>query len=324
MAGLLIVDTEAGAVELRDTGTFERLAVRSLRSMPHEVVVDRQRGLGYISISYEDGFYGHYEKASHFVEVVSLDGLRPLRSIDLSPHWGPHGLQLSPDLRTLLITCESHGGELIALDLETDEVTGSVPVGAPGPHWLTLTPDGTKVFTANKEEPFVTVVDVASMTVTGRIETPCGTEGIAVSPDGAQVFVAGRRSPHLYLVDVAADRLTAALPLEEGPGAVAVTPDGRRVVFTSFNFDVWNENPVLRRGFVQVLELPSRELGPRIPVGRFPLNVTTSSEGGTAYVANYKDDTVSVVDLDEMTVTDTRPVGEGPHGLAYLDAPAGD
>ncbi|WP_328610915.1 hypothetical protein OG943_17890 [Amycolatopsis sp. NBC_00345] len=324
MSSLLIADTEASAIELRDTETFEQLAVLPTRSMPHEVAVDRQRGLGYVSISYEDGFYNHYEKASHFLEVVAIDGLRHLRSVDLSPHWGPHGLQLSPDLRTMLITCESHGGELIALDLETDEVVGSVPVGASGPHWLTLTPDGAKVFTANKEDPFITVVDVGSMTVTGRIETPHGTEGIAVSPDGTQVFAASQQSPHLYLVDVATESLAESLTLEEGPGAVTVTPDGRRVVFTSFNFDVWNENPVLRQGFVQVLDLASRELGPRIPVGRFPLNVTTNAEGTTAYVCDYKDNTVSVVDLDEMAVTGTMPVGEGPHGIACLDAPTKD
>ncbi|GAA4547406.1 YncE family protein [Amycolatopsis samaneae] len=319
MTSLLIADTESSTIELRDATSFERLALLPTRSMPHEVAVDPRCRIGYVSISYEDGFYGNYEKASHFLEVVSLDGPRHLRTVDLSPHWGPHGIQLSPDLRTALISCESHGGEVIALDLGTGEVTGSVPVGAHGPHWLALTPDGAKVYTANKEDPFVTVVDVASMAVTGRIETPYGTEGIAASPDGSRVFVASRRSPQLYVVDVATDRPERTVRLAEGPGAVTVTPDGGQVVFTSFNFDVWNEKPLLRQGFVQVLEVAGWVLGPRIPVGRFPLNVTTGSDGSTAYVCNYKDDTVSVVDLREMAVTRTAPVGAGPHGIACFE-----
>ncbi|MBS2531250.1 hypothetical protein KGQ20_00530 [Catenulispora sp. NF23] len=311
-------------MELRDATSLTQLAHLPVRAMPHEVAVDPERGLGYVTISYEDGFYNHYEHAAHVLEVISVDGLRHLRTIDLSPHWAPHGIELSPDFRTALITCESNGGELIALDLETDEVIAVVPVGAPGPHWLALTPDGGKAFTANKEEPFVTVVDVESMTVTGRIQTPHGTEGIAVSPDGSQLFVASQQSPHLYVVDAVTDRIDATLTLEDGPGAVTVTPDGSRVVFTSFNFTVWTDNPVLSQGYVQTLDVSSRELGPRIPVGRFPLNVTTSADSTTAYVSNYKDDTVSIVDLREMAVVTTAPVGEGPHGIVHLGAPTKD
>ncbi|WP_405166665.1 LpqB family beta-propeller domain-containing protein [Nocardia sp. NBC_01499] len=244
--------------------------------------------------------------------------LRSLRSIDLSPHWGPHGIALAPDLGTALITCESGGGELIALDLDRETVLGSVSVGAHGPHWMVLTPDGSTVFTANKEDGFVSVVDVASMTVTGRIETPNGTEGIAVSPDGARIFVASQRSPQLYVVDAIEARIEATLELPESPGAVAVTPDGRYVLTTSFNFTYWTDSPELRQGFFQTVDADTLALGPRIAVGRFPLNVIASADSSTAYVSNYKDDSVSVIDLEAMSVTATVPVGAGPHGLAYL------
>lgn len=324
---LLVVNTEANSVELRDAASLKQLAHLPVRAMPHEVAVNPYSRLGYVAISYEDGFYNHYHNASHFLEVISVDDLRHLRSIDLAPHWGPHGIALSPDLGlndagTALITCESNGGELIVLDLGTEQVAGSVPVGAHGPHWMTLTPDGSTAFTANKEDPFVTVVDVASLTVTARIDTPYGTEGIAVAPDGSRVFVASQRSPQLYVVNVAEARIESTIELAEAPGAVAVTPDGRHVVFTSFNFPYWEDAPELGAGFVQALATATLELGPRIPVGRFPLNVTASADSATAYVSNYKDDTISLVDLGAMEVTTTMPVGAGPHGLVYLDAPA--
>jgi len=319
---LLVVNTEVNSVELRDAATLERLARLPLRPMPHEVAVNPQSLIGYVCISYEDGFVEHYEKASHFVEVIAADELAHLRSIDLSPHWGPHGIALTPDLGTALITCESNGGELIALDLGSETVVTSVPVGTGIPHWMAMTPDGSKVFTANKGETFATVVDIASMTITGRIDTPYGTEGIAVTPDGSRVFISSRRSPHLYVVDAANARIEATLELPEAPGAVAVTPDGRSVLTTTFNFPVWEAAPQLGQGYFQPVEAASLELGPRIAVGRFPLNVTASADSTTAYVSNYKDNSVSAIDLRKVEVITTMPVGDGPHGLVYLGAPA--
>jgi YVTN family beta-propeller protein len=321
---LLVANTEENSVELRDASSLKQLAHLPIRAMPHEVAVHQERQLGYVCITYEDGFYNHYQKASHFVEVISVDHLRHLRSIDLSPHWGPHGIVLAPDLGTALITCESNGGELITLDLATETVVGAVPVGAHGPHWMTLTPDGSKAFTANKEDPFVTVVEVASMTVTGRIDTPHGTEGIAVSPDGSRVFVSSQRSPHLYVVDALEARIETTVELTEASGAVTVTPDGRRVLFTTFNFPVWEDRPELGQGFLQALDSTSLELGPRIPVGRFPLNVAASTDSTAAYVSNYKDNTISLVDLRDMEVTTTAPVGEGPHGLVCFETSTKD
>ena len=37
---------------------------------------------------------------------------------------------------------------------------------------------------------------------------------------------------------------------------------------------------------------------------------------GKAYVGNFKDDTVSVIDVRSATVTATVPVAAGPHGMA--------
>ncbi|WP_433654568.1 YncE family protein [Nocardia sp. CA-128927] len=128
------------------------------------------------------------------------------------------------------------------------------------------------------------------------------------------------QAPHLYVVDAVAARIETTLELADGPGAVAVTPDGSRVLTTSFNFTYWAPNPELRQGSCQPLDPVTLRLGPSIPVGRFPLNVIASADSSTAYVSNYQDNSVSVIDLQAMEVTTTFEVGSGPHGLAYLDA----
>lgn len=87
-ARLLIIDTEDSAVELLDASSLKRLAHLPIRAMPHEVAVDHVRRLGYVCISYEDGFYNHYRSASHFLEVVSVGSGRCAAST--CPRTGGH------------------------------------------------------------------------------------------------------------------------------------------------------------------------------------------------------------------------------------------
>ena len=53
-----------------------------------------------------------------------------------------------------------------------------------------------------------------------------------------------------------------------------------------------------------------------IPVGSSPYGVAVDPAAGTAYVPNYGDGTVSVIDEATNTVTRTIPVGSGPYGVA--------
>ena len=319
---LLVINTEANCVELLAADSLERIARLPVRNMPHEAVVNPESRLAYVCISYEDGYYNHYEKASNFLEVIAVDTLEHVRTIDLVDHWGPHGMALSPDLKILYVTCESGGGELVAVDLSSETVVGATAVGAHGPHWMTLLPNGTKAYTANKEDGFVTVVDTASMTATKQIPTPNGTEQIVASPDGSRVFAASQRSPEIYIIDAAEDRVETTVDVTEGPGALALTRDGSRLLFTTFNFPYWTQSPQRgNHGHFQTLDTATLELGPRLEVQAFPLNVTADSTGTTAYVSNYHSETISVIDLESMEVTTTVPVENGPHGLVYFESP---
>lgn len=93
----------------------------------------------------------------------------------------------------------------------------------------------------------------------------------------------------------------------------------RRRNATSFDFDYWSDTPQLHQGTLQTLDTTTHQLAPTLPVGRFPLDVATSTDSTTAYVSNYKDNSITVIDLPTMTVTTTEQVGAGPHGLVYLD-----
>ena len=68
-------------------------------------------------------------------------------------------------------------------------------------HWIGILPNGAKIYATNKNDPFVTVVNLKSGTVVSKIPVPGGTEGIAVSPDGMRVIVMAHTEPGLVVID---------------------------------------------------------------------------------------------------------------------------
>ena len=53
-----------------------------------------------------------------------------------------------------------------------------------------------------------------------------------------------------------------------------------------------------------------------IPVGTFPAGIAVTPDGTRVYVANFDDNTVSVIARPGNTVVATIPVGLAPYGVA--------
>lgn len=77
---------------------------------------------------------------------------------------------------------------------------------------------------------------------------------------------------------------------------------------------------------LMVIDLTTKKITGRVPVGVGPHEVVTSPDGATAFVANYGDgpnpgSSISVVDLNtlkELRRVDVRPMMR-PHGMAFAD-----
>jgi YVTN family beta-propeller protein len=61
-------------------------------------------------------------------------------------------------------------------------------------------------------------------------------------------------------------------------------------------------------------------LGPTITVGSGPTGIAIAPDGATAYVANYNDNTVSVIRLSDNSVTSIN-VGSTPTSVAIWSSP---
>jgi YVTN family beta-propeller protein len=69
--------------------------------------------------------------------------------------------------------------------------------------------------------------------------------------------------------------------------------------------------------YAAIYSLPGFLLKGTVPVGGSPNWVVCDPEGRFAYVSNPKDDSVSMIDIEEVREVARIPVGRGPKRVAF-------
>ncbi|HTF52047.1 MAG TPA: YncE family protein [Pseudonocardia sp.] len=347
---LAVVSQSGPTVTLLDAVDHSVRAVLTVPAEPHELCFDPEHRVLYCTSTYHGGYYDANDGRNHLLTVIAPDAGEIVEVLDLSPEHGPHGLALDPARRLLYVSVEAGpagSGGVVVLDTATRRVLRRIDTLAPGPHWFAVDPDGARGYAANKEAPFVTVVDLATGALIDKIDVP-GSEGIAVSPDGSTVAVAAPKNnigrlaadPGIRLIDTRTGELVRTLPTEHAVVPVHWTTTGvllageMRPASTPVDMSAGDyfRASDMPAGRLSVWAGPSAATVERVgavEVGASPLTVTSAPDGNRAYVAAVFGSTVTVVDLADPTrpaVLDTLAIphtdAPGAHGLAYIPAPA--
>lgn len=200
---------------------------------------------------------------------------------------------------------------VVTLDLVSREIVDRVGVGIK-PHGLWPTPDGRYLFVPNQLTGTVSKIDTESMTVVGEAHVGRTPTMVAVSPDGARAYATLYGERGLAVLDaqkVESKRLQVndVIPIGERPAQVAVTPDEQYVLVPC-------EGP----GALYVVSVAGDDVVGIVPTGGKAHGVDVSDDSRFAYVSNWADDTVSVVDLTRMVVIRQIPVGDEPAGIDFV------
>ncbi|MDE2457237.1 MAG: YncE family protein, partial [Burkholderiales bacterium] len=179
---------------------------------------------------------------------------------------GVNHADFSIDGRYAIFTCE-FSGALAKVDIEQRKVLGYLTLKmpatrfretrvAPGKVWepgdteictaktgmpqdIRISPDGRRFFVADMHADGVHVIDGASFTEVGYIQTGIGTHGLYPSRDGKSLYVANRGSHRIHgghsggggvaVIDFATEKVTAFWPIPGGgsPDMGNVSADGR-------------------------------------------------------------------------------------------------
>lgn len=132
-----------------------------------------------------------------------------------------------------------------------------------------------KLYITNSAGNDVTIADVATNKVVGRLEVGLHPHGIATpaAQDTLLVTIEGTKPGELVWIDPATDTIKRRLPIGPAPNQLAVTPDGKFAYI-----------PV-SDGYYEVVDLPAAKIIERIFTGGRPHNTVCSVNGERMYLA---------------------------------------
>ena len=144
-----------------------------------------------------------------------------------------------------------------------------------------------------------TDVTLGSSTSVGRAPAH-----VALSPDGGQAYTADQLGNSLSIVNVAAPGTVGTVALTDGGFNVLADPDGTRVYVTTAS------------GTLYVVNVRTRQVLARVPVGAAANGLALDRAAGRLYVSSIGAGTVTAVNTATYAVERTYQVGATPQRLA--------
>lgn len=199
----------------------------------------------------------------------------------------PASLFVSPDGEILYVaTTATTPGRIWAISTATGEMIHSpIDIGmAPG--WITMSPDGTKIFALNFYSDDISVVDTADWVVTDTIDTGVGSQGIIgnVTPDNRLLYVTNLGTGDVIAIDARSLEIVQTIPVEGRPTGVHFNHDASRIYVTDYGPESLNHPPSntflytgvwdgTDPGYVSVIDADNGETLLRLEVGPGPTSV---------------------------------------------------
>ena len=314
---LLVVSKQTQTLAIVDGQTLKVTAHVPVGANPHEVIVGPDNKTAYVS-NFEEG-------TGHTLAVIDLVHARALKSIDVSPMVGPHGMALRDG--KLWFTAD-RSKALGVLDLKTRKLVAVLGTGQDRTHMVWISPDGTRILASNAGSGTLSIYDAitisptmapgappppASYTTPGwkHILVPVGpaAEGFAVSPDRKEVWV-GANDGTIAIIDLSTNTVATTLQAgTNGANRLAFTPDGKLVLVTlRANKDL------------VAIDAATHQVVKRIPIQeRGASGIQMQPDGARVFVACPRDHYVAVVDLHTLEMVAKIDAGREPDGLAWWE-----
>ncbi len=302
--GLLVVNKDENAVAIVDPIAKKVLGSVRVGDGPHEVVATDDGRLAFVTN------YGLSNAAvpGSSLSIVDVATKKELRKFEIGRGAKPHGAVFVGG--KLYFTAE--GFDMVATyDPASNKMDWMLGTGQDRSHVLAVSPDGSKIFTANMAADSVSILervnDAPDWTST-VVPVGEGPEGIDVTPDGREVWTAHTRDGAVSVIDVAAKKVTHTLDLNMvRANRLKVTLDGKYVLITD-----------LRGGKLLVLDAATKKEVKRIDIGNGPTGILMVPGSEQVIIAVSGDDMLAYFDLKTLEVTDRFSPGENPDGMHWI------
>ena len=283
-----------------DPATGKILGTVPTGEAPHEVAVSADGRTAYV------GNYGAQTPGST-ISVIDLTAMKEVRRVDVSPLRRPHGIAVADG--KVYYTSETNRvvARLDPATLQTDWLMGT---GQPG-HNVWANADGTKLYTCNIAGNSMTILErganAQAWTIT-TIPVGSGPEGFDLTPDGRELWAAHSRDGAVSIIDLAQKKVTGTIDIQtKRSNRLKFTLDGALALVTD-----------LDAGELLVIDVPTRKVMKKIPLGRMVEGILMEPGGARAFIAVNGDNYIAVLDLKTLAVTAKIETGRGPDGMAWV------
>ncbi len=298
---LLVVNKHEDTMSYVDPDSLTILGQVTTGHDPHELVITPDRRYAYIS---------NYAPPGDSISVIDLVKREHILQIPTGRYTRIHSAAITPDGRFAYFTA-GQTGYVVEVDTATNTVTRGIPTHGKISHMVVVSPDGTKLYTANIETQNVSVIDRLSGDLVTQIPCDKGCEGLTFTPDGKQLWAANQDAGTISIIDLAEHQVVETLPCPGVPLRIAFTSDGRLALVSN-----WVE-----KGEVVVFDVASRVERKRLPVGNQPIGVLVAPDDTRAFVTSMTSDEVHVIDLESLTVGRRFVTGKGSDAMAWWSPP---
>lgn len=223
-------------------------------------------------------------------------------------------LTLARDGRLLYATQMAKKMGVLAVDTATHQPAAFLELPDPLmiPNASVCSPDGKLLYVAltsavNPGGPGqLLALDPLTGAVLSTLPVGSTPTDVLITPDGKTAITVNKGSSNLSVVDLASSSVVRTIPAEVSPSKAVLTRQGEILVTNKGS------------GTVSVLNLIDGRILGRIKVGKGPVDICLSQDESQAYVSNYQDGTLSILDVRTGAVTGTTPpsLKSNPLGLA--------
>ena len=293
---LLIGNKGEDTLSFVDLATGQELGRARTGRMPHEIAVSPD-GRQAAVVAY----------GGTSIDVFDVKNRTKLRTIELAPNQGPHGLVWLADGRLVATTERSQ--TLTVVDTKAGDRVTAIRTDQQGTHMVAVSPDGARAYTANIPAGTVTVIDLKAGRKLRDLAVGGRPEGIALARGGRELWVGDLQGARVQAFDTRTFKRLAEVRTGPVPIRVLTSPDGRWVVTSN-----------LGNGGLTVIDARSRKAVRDVPVSGMEaaaqVTILFSADGKRLYAAETGRDQVAEVDLASGRVLRRLKAGKQGDGLA--------
>jgi DNA-binding beta-propeller fold protein YncE len=294
---LLVGNKGEDTLSFIDLASGRELGRAATGRMPHEIAVSPNG----------DGRAAVVAYGGRTIDIFDVRTRAKLRTIDLAPNDGPHGIAWLRDGR-IVVTAE-RSNSLVVVDPDHGDAVRAIGTGQPGSHMVAVTPDLSRAFTANIAAGTVSVIDLVAGVKLRDIAVGGRPEGIVLSTNGSLLWVADLDGARVQAFDALSLEQEAEFGTGRVPIRVAASPDGRWIVTSN-----------LGDGTLSVIDLVSGRVARTIRVSgeraAGQVTILFSRDGRRLYVAETGRNRVAEVDFASGRVLRRLATGVEGDGLA--------